>query len=363
LFNAAFKKSAEPSMSNPFEKPPGLKAREESLSIEVTTRCNCECTHCFARVRNSESADLCGHIAKEIVLEGYGEAYRHLHITGGEPLLWENLLELLDYAFDVGYQSVFLNSNGTLLTKDISKRLAAYDGISISISLEGSQAFHDNLRGENSYRQAVNGIETALAAGLNLYIFATACKSLLPNLPHFVESLYKKFSTIRHLVLIQLFSITNDGFACLKELLEPQDFIHLVRIVAFLNLYGFKTSLLNNPLAGVAAVSLKMPWVPQSHPLYRDGSLIVMANRDIRLSHSSRDSLAKYESGRIQEVLASEAYRKAVAPDQSTCPSCEYFGICNKNGMVRPSQGCWNTDAKGIFCKRVLDNILVRIPP
>lgn len=342
-------------MSTHIEKQTGSEAREESLSIEVTTRCNSNCAHCFARVRNSADADLSAHLVKEIVLEGYNEAYRHLHITGGEPLLWDGLLELLDYVFDIGYYTVFLNTNGTLLTKDISKRLAAYDGLSISVSLEWSQVFHDNLRGKDSYCRAVDGIETALTAGLNLYVFTTACKSLLPNLPYFADALYNKYSSIKHLILIQLFNLRGDGFAYSNEILEPRKFIQLVRMVALLNLYGLRISLMNNPLAGVAANLMKMPWLQPSLPLYRNGSLIIMANRDMRLSHSSKDSFARYEFGKIQKVIVSEVYQKAVAPNQSICPLCEYFGICQKNGMVRPPEGYWNTNVKGLYCKSVLD--------
>jgi MoaA/NifB/PqqE/SkfB family radical SAM enzyme len=358
VFNAALKKSVKPSMSNDAEKLTDPESRRESLSIEVTTRCNCECTHCFARGRNSEDVNLSARQVKKIVLEGFDAAYRHLHITGGEPLLWQNLIELLDYVFGMGYQTVFLNSNGTLLTKEISKRLAAYDGLSISVSLEGSRAFHEHLRGSNSYGRTVNGIETALAAGLNLYIFTTAYKGLLPNLPHYVDALYERFPGIRHLVLIQLFSTMNPDFAYVTELLDPRDFIQLVRMVALLNLHGLRTCLLNSPLARVAAKLMKMPWIPKSPPLYRERSLIITANQDLRLSHSSRESFAKYEFGKIQKVLASEAYRKAVAPDQSTCPACKYHMVCNENDMVRPSDENWDTDANERYCESVLDNVM-----
>jgi MoaA/NifB/PqqE/SkfB family radical SAM enzyme len=358
MFNAPSRQSVMPSMNSGTERPTERVNMDKSLSVEVTTRCNSGCTHCFARARSSESADLAVPLAKEIVREGYREAYRHLHITGGEPLLWEGLPELLDYAFVTGYRSVFLNTNGMLLSEDISRKLAAYDGLSLSISLEGSQTIHDGLRGRGSHRQTVAGVENALAAGLDLYIFTTACKSLLPKMPYFVDELYKKFPGINRLVLIQLFSMTNDDPDFSGELIDPPDFLRFVRVVALLNLYGLKTFLLNNPLAGIASKLLKMPWIPPSSPLCRDGSLIIMANRDICLSHSSKDSFASYESGGIRKALASERYRKAVQPDQSTCPSCGYRKICAENGMVRPPEGYWTPDNGRLYCKKVLDIVV-----
>ena len=330
---------------------------EESLSIEVTTHCNSDCLHCFARTGILKRSRLSLDLSKEIIAEGYNTGYRHLHITGGEPLLWEGLFEALDYAFRMGYKTVSMNTNGTLLTKDVNSKLAIYDCLSISVSLEGIEALHDRLRGQGSYRQTVLGIEKALDAGIELVIFTTAGKSLLPELPHFADDLYKKFSSIEYLTLIQLIKLMDDGFGLSEELLEPQDFIQLVQTVSLLNLYGFRTIVKNNPLVNVVSKLIEMPWIPQAHPLYREGSMIIMANRKISLSHSSRDCFGKYEPGMIQKVLASDEYRKAVAPDEKTCPLCKYAELCMGNGMIRPSEWYWDIHPNLPYCKTVLDRI------
>jgi len=335
---------------------PGVS--EENLSIEVTTHCNSACLHCFAHAGISKRSSLSVDLVKEIIAEGYNTGYRHLHITGGEPLLWEGLFEALDYAFGMGYKTVSMNTNGTLLTEDVNSRLAAYDGLSISVSLEGPEALHDRLRGEGSYRRTVRGIEKALEAGIDLVIFTTACKGLLPDLPHFADDLYSEFPSIKCLTLIQLFSVTDDVFALSEELLEPDDFLQLVQTVSLLNLYGLPTTLKNNPLVSVVSKLIEMPWIPQAHPLYREGSMIVMANRNIGFSHSNRDSFGNYEPGMIQRVLASDEYRKAVAPDETTCPSCKYAELCMENCMVRPSECYWDTHPDVLYCKRVLERIL-----
>ncbi|MBL7224703.1 MAG: radical SAM protein [Desulfobacteraceae bacterium] len=330
---------------------------EERLSIEVTTHCNIDCSHCFARAGMSKRTSLSVDLVKEIIDEGYNVGYRHLHITGGEPLLWEGLFEALDYAFDVGYQTVFLNTNGTVLTEDVSSRLTTYDGLSISVSLEGTEALHDHLRGEGSYSRTVRGIERALDGDIGLCIFATACKSLLPELSHFTDNLYKKFPNIEDLTLIQLIPAGDGVFSLSEELLEPEDFLQLVDMVSLLNLLGQRTRFLNNPLAYVASKLLKILWIPRSAPLYSEGSMIVMANRDICLSHSSRDSFGKYELGIIEKILASDGYRKAVAPDGITCPPCKYAELCIENGMDRPSEWCWVIQPDVPYCQAVLDSV------
>jgi len=345
-------------MSKNVEEETLLGVSKESLGIEVTTHCNSDCPHCFIRAGISERSSLPIDLVKEIVAEGYSVSYRHLHITGGEPLLWEGLFEVLDYAIDLGYKTVFLNTNGTLLTEDASSRLAAYGNLSISVSLEGTETLHNRMRGEGSYDRTIRGIEKALDNSIELIIFTTVCKSLLPALPHFVHEIYNMFSGINYLTLIQLIRANDEVFDLSKELLGPSDFIQLVRTVSFLNLYGLKSYVLNDPLASLASKLLKMPWIPWSHPLYSDGSMIIRANRDISLSHSTWSSYGKYEPGMIEKVLASKDYGNAVAPDKINCPSCTYAELCVENGIIRPSEWFEDLHHEEPYCKRVLDRIL-----
>ncbi len=342
-------------MNGNIEEEPCWGVSEETLSIEVTTQCNGDCLHCFVHAGVLERSSLSVDVVKEIIAEGYNTGYRYLHITGGEPLLWEGLFVAMDYAFGMGYKKVYMNTNGTLITKDVNRRLAAYDNLSISVSLEGPEALHDHLRGKGSYRRTVPGIEKALNAGSDLIIFTIARKGLLSDLPHFVDELYRKFPTIKYVTLIQLIRVTGDGFPLSEELIEPADFLRLVQTVSLLNLYGLRTNVKNNPLASVVSKLIDMPWIPHAHPLYREGSMIVRANRNISLSHSSRVSFGKYAPGMIQKVLSSDEYRRAVAPNESTCPSCCYTDFCRENGMVRPLGKYMDMHPEVPYCKRVLD--------
>ena len=328
---------------------------KENLSIEVTNCCNSACRHCFVRPMLPEISSLSIDLVREIIFEGYYIGYRRLHITGGEPLLWEGLFEALDYAFASGYKKVFINTNGTLLTEGPISRLSDYDGLSISVSLEGPESLHDRVRGKGSYRQTEQGIEKTLGAGIDLCIFTTVSKSLLPMLPVLVDDLYERFSDINIFSLIQLIRVRHDIFDLSDELLDPADFLKLVRIVLYLNVYGLKTEILNNPLAVVVSKLFGIPLMPRVLPLHRNGHLIVMADRNIALSHSTRNSFGKYEPGLIEKVLSSNEYGIAVAPDETTCPSCKYSKLCMENEMVRPSKWYRDMYPEVPYCKRVLD--------
>ena len=74
----------------------------ENLSIELTTRCTNECSHCFARAGRIDSPELSFDTAQGIIAEGFRIGYRHLHLTGGEPLLLPHLFGLLYGAAALG---------------------------------------------------------------------------------------------------------------------------------------------------------------------------------------------------------------------------------------------------------------------
>ena len=190
---------------------------------------------------------------------GDAAGYRHLHVTGGEPLLWGGLLPIFDYAFGLGYQTAFLNTNGTLLTGKVSRKLAAYNGLTISVSLQGPRRLHDRVRGKGSYDRAQKGIDNAVSGGLPVHVFTTVGRSLIPDLPRFAEGLFKDFPNIKQLSFIQLIRVPGDVFDLSKEVLSPDDFLRLVRMVSLLKLYGLNIAMLSNPLAAVAARALKMP--------------------------------------------------------------------------------------------------------
>jgi len=328
---------------------------EENLSIELTTHCNSACGHCFARTGIAGPADLPVHLVKEMVTEGYAAGYRHLHLTGGEPLLWDGLFDVLDHVDDVGYHTVFLNTNGTLLTAAISGRLAEFDGLSISISLEATEDLHDRMRGAGAWQSAASGIETALKAGIETFIFTTAFKSSLSRLPRFTAEMYERFPETMGIVLIQLIRVAHSDFDLSAELLDPDDFLKMVRAVSLLNCYGLKIDVLYSPLAHVTAKRLNMPWIPRSRPRHRKGRLMIRANGDMTFSHSAGDRTATYRPGMIYRVLSSDAYGKFTAPDETTCPSCGFAELCRENGMVRPTGRDMGPHAETPYCIRVLE--------
>ena len=120
------------------------------LQLELTSKCNLSCKHCYNLSGIDSPKDKMGipewvDFAKGLVANG---GIFQATITGGEPLiLGEGLFDILDILSDDG--TVFnLISNGFLFSKKIGKRLEKYNFFWIQISIDSSEeSIHDEFRG------------------------------------------------------------------------------------------------------------------------------------------------------------------------------------------------------------------------
>lgn len=110
-----------------------VPSHPEVAQIEVTNRCNFSCPMCQRPHLGVKLEDMGFELYKKVVdkLDGV----REVDLTGwGEPLLHPKIVEMINYAKKKG-KWVSLTSNGSLLTKKLSKKLieAGLDSISISL--------------------------------------------------------------------------------------------------------------------------------------------------------------------------------------------------------------------------------------
>jgi radical SAM protein with 4Fe4S-binding SPASM domain len=146
----------------------------------LTERCNLRCRHCYQNISVPAMS------ASEIVpaIDSVIETIKNwvtdydvvmspsFNFTGGEPILHEDLMEILEHVRNRGYATALM-SNGTLITDDIARRLKLLQVEEVQVSIEGMKAVHDRIRGRGSFRQALRGIENLLANQVNTSINLT----------------------------------------------------------------------------------------------------------------------------------------------------------------------------------------------
>ena len=133
----------------------------------VTLQCNLRCRHCFVESPYQDDrerkeywsglgSDLTTEQAKYAIAQLDKIGISMLHLTGGEPLLREDLEEIALYAKSKNMY-VSLDTNGTLMTKERAKSLSCCDRIGVSV--DGVKDTHDRIRGQNTFEKAVKAIE------------------------------------------------------------------------------------------------------------------------------------------------------------------------------------------------------------
>lgn len=159
------------------------------VAWETTRRCNLKCVHCRALAQDCAapgelSTERARALFDEIALLGKPIVI----LTGGEPLLREDIFELADYGTSLGFRMV-MAPNGTLLNGVTAGKLKDCGIQRISISLDSAVAVrHDKFRGvKGAFSRTLHGVSAAMAAGLPFQINSTITKHNLAE----IEDLYR----------------------------------------------------------------------------------------------------------------------------------------------------------------------------
>jgi radical SAM protein with 4Fe4S-binding SPASM domain len=144
---------------------PGAKVSGEFVPLVVswnlTRKCNLKCSHCYINSANEELRDeLTTKEGKNLIDQICQVSRPLLILSGGEPLLRKDVLELVKYGSEKGLR-MGLGSNGSLIDETMAENLKAAGIKTVSISLDSviSQK-HDDFRGvAGSWQKAVNAIK------------------------------------------------------------------------------------------------------------------------------------------------------------------------------------------------------------
>src|SRR5687767_14118535 len=170
----------------PFDSAQGRQfARPYVVSWNLTYRCNLACEHCYLDAggapqvgtenfadRSELGTEECFRVIDEIA----GFAPECLTIlTGGEPLLRRDILEIVRRASERGLW-VVVGTNGVSITENLARRLAEAGARGLSLSLDALDADrHDRFRKvRGAWRNTVEGAEILNRTGLPFIVQTTA---------------------------------------------------------------------------------------------------------------------------------------------------------------------------------------------
>jgi AdoMet-dependent heme synthase len=159
-----------------------MKKRQLYLQWDSTNKCNLKCLQCYHPNHVQAQNQMKLEEVKEMLDDLRDTAKRwsmipRISISGGEPLLREDLPKILDYTNRNEIITAIL-TNGTLLTSQKAEEIYDAGVRRIQISIDGKRETHNKIRGKSfAYDKSLEGITNASAAGIDVTVSMTLMKS------------------------------------------------------------------------------------------------------------------------------------------------------------------------------------------
>lgn len=169
------------------------------LQWHITHRCDHRCTHCYQERFDSEElpVDRLLEVAAQFSRfldtrnppgsEGFVSG--QLTITGGEPLFYRDISFLLQrIRTDYPRLHLAVLSNGSLIDTTAASWLAGLKPDFVQLSLEGSEAAHDAIRGKGDYQRVIQALRCLNSADVPTMVSFTAHGNNYREFPAVVQA-------------------------------------------------------------------------------------------------------------------------------------------------------------------------------
>ncbi|WP_017905168.1 heme d1 biosynthesis radical SAM protein NirJ [Pseudomonas asplenii] len=171
----------------PRTRPPG-SPRPPVVIWNLLRRCNLTCRHCYATSADSVFRDELDTAAARAVIDDLHQAgVKVLILSGGEPLLRDDLFELSAHARSKGL-FVALSSNGTLIDEHNIGQIAEAHFDYVGISIDGLEQTHDAFRQlKGSFASSMRAIRLCREQGIRVGLRTTLTQANHAQLPGLLD--------------------------------------------------------------------------------------------------------------------------------------------------------------------------------
>ncbi len=154
------------------------------LQWHVTERCNLRCAHCYQddfphkELQTHQLLSIL-HQFRELVEARERElgvpVRGHITFAGGEPFVRQDFDQLLErVAAQSSWTSFAILTNGSLLDAARVRTLTRLGPAFVQVSVDGTEATHDRIRGRGNFRRTVAAVERLVRSGIRTLISFTA---------------------------------------------------------------------------------------------------------------------------------------------------------------------------------------------
>ena len=135
---------------------------------ELTLKCDLACRHCGSRAGRPRAEELTLDECKDVVGELVALGAKEIVFIGGEAYLHPRWLEIVAHAAKRGLRCL-MTTGGRRFTPELAQKAAAAGLAQVSVSIDGLQGTHDELRAvPGSFQAALATLRNAKAAGIGI---------------------------------------------------------------------------------------------------------------------------------------------------------------------------------------------------
>ncbi|MBB5463092.1 radical SAM protein [Paraburkholderia sp. Cpub6] len=164
----------------------GLTGLAPVLHVHPLRLCNLACAHCYSSSGPHAKGELPIDLLVACLKDAFQLGYRQVAISGGEPLLYGHLREVLIGARDLGMLTTLV-SNGMLANGERWERITPYLDFA-AISVDGRPEEHDAIRRRRgAFDITVSNFETIRASGIPFGILFTLTQHNVDSLDFVVR--------------------------------------------------------------------------------------------------------------------------------------------------------------------------------
>lgn len=169
-----------------------VREKEDSQKViewGITSKCNLRCKHCYMGsdihtqyedLNYEDKIELANRISKQA---------NNVVISGGEPLLLNNLFEILKIM--TPSCNVFLATNGTIYNDETVKKIKEAGVKSVQVSIDYlEEDLHDEFRGvKGSWKKSMQFINAVINAGIPVITCMTVMKNNYKSIEKYVRTM------------------------------------------------------------------------------------------------------------------------------------------------------------------------------
>ena len=151
------------------------------VEFAITYRCQAQCDHCLRLpLMDPDREELTPREIRAVIRDLIRLGALNINLTGGEPLLREDILEVVRLAYP-NRCFLTLATNGLALDRTMAKALRKAGVRMLSLSLDTPKAaeFDRQRRVEGIYDKTLEALEIAREAGLRVSVCSIVTKELL----------------------------------------------------------------------------------------------------------------------------------------------------------------------------------------